>query len=411
MCQDPRRNRADEPLPRAMEPTAQIDPPPPEGPTPRRHFRLGLALASTVVALLAGEGLLRLTARRPPQTQEELLARLERSRSSPTVHKDWDGLTGLVQPGSAPSLPYELRPNLDGTFLRQKLRTNSWGLRSAEVERAKGAGVVRIVGLGDSHMFGWGVAQDELYLALIEQRLNASAPAGRRFEVLNCAVPGYNTVLEVAQFEARCAAFAPDLVVLHVVGNDLDLPHFLRRSEAPPISYLWAALKGLVRTAEPGDEEEIPELIKKPGPGKTEGRRADAMRRSAHLAGAEAATSALDRLAALLGPTATPVVVLTMGDDGPARETLLPRAAAHGWPVIDAWPPSLALLEERGLPADLKTWRSFFRVQGKDHPSVAAHQLFADLLWSELVRLGMAPASEHQPEEPHHAPDNGGDDR
>ena len=64
---------------------------------------------------------------------------------------------------------YELKPGLDGRFQDQPLKTNSHGMRDREYPREKPDGVVRIAGLGDSVMFGWGVGQGEAYLDVLER--------------------------------------------------------------------------------------------------------------------------------------------------------------------------------------------------------------------------------------------------
>src|SRR5205085_10505957 len=93
--------------------------------------------------------------------------------------------------------------------------------------RGKAANTFRIVGIGDSYMFGQGVSDEESYLSLLQSSLRASRP-GREWQALNLAVPGYNTVMEVATLRTVGLSFQPDVVVLEVVGNDLDLPNFIR---------------------------------------------------------------------------------------------------------------------------------------------------------------------------------------
>jgi hypothetical protein len=352
-----------------------------------RLLRWLVPALSTMLALAAGEFILRSLAR-PPSSPAAVAQALERSRRSPAVHRNWKGLVGILQSASAPGLTYELRPNLSGQFMHRPFSTNSWGLRSPEVETRKPAGVFRIVGLGDSHMFGWGVGQDELYLSILERRLNQSAAAGRRFEVVNCAVPGYNTVLEVTRFETRCAAFEPDLVVLHIVGNDLDLPLFLRAELPRPRSYLLAAIRSLVARLDEtdesdedpsGDQDDLPLLSRNPA-------------RKQPLPEAQAAArAALLRLAGRARASGFEVVVLTLSRQGAAREFLLSIVEAHGWPVLDAWPASWAELERRGLPNDEATWRREYVYLKDDHPSANANRLYAKLLWQELVRMQIAP--------------------
>jgi hypothetical protein len=80
-------------------------------------------------------------------------------------------------------------------------------------------------------MFGQGVGDDESYLALLSQSLNQSAPEGYHWEIINTAVPGYNTVMEVATFREKGLRYTPDLVIVGYIGNDLNLPNFLHRED------------------------------------------------------------------------------------------------------------------------------------------------------------------------------------
>ena len=59
-----------------------------------------------------------------------------------------------------------------------------------------------LVALGDSVTFGWGVAESETFLRLVEARLGALLPQ-EPVEVLNFGIPGYNLVMEEALLEAR----------------------------------------------------------------------------------------------------------------------------------------------------------------------------------------------------------------
>jgi lysophospholipase L1-like esterase len=85
--------------------------------------------------------------------------------------------------------------------------------------------VKRIAVLGDSVAFGWGVAPEARFSNLLETLINTS---GTRCEVLNFAVPGYNTVMELATFREKVLAFQPDVLLLSFVDNDDELPNFVR---------------------------------------------------------------------------------------------------------------------------------------------------------------------------------------
>lgn len=153
----------------------------------------------------------------------------------------------MIQPSAYPEVVYELKPHVRGMFHDALVETNRFGLRGPEIRRKKPPRTYRIAGLGDSHMFGQGVGQNEFYLALLQRQLNACAENGWRFETLNFGTPGYNTVMEVGTFEYRALAFDPDLVLLHFIGNDLVAPHFLLppRSLDPSDWFLVELVRGL----------------------------------------------------------------------------------------------------------------------------------------------------------------------
>ncbi len=72
------------------------------------------------------------------------------------------------------------------------IRTNSLGLRSAEVTRAKPAGAFRILALGDSVTFGWGLRGEDAYPSQLASLLATLRP-NQHFEVINAGVSGYGT--------------------------------------------------------------------------------------------------------------------------------------------------------------------------------------------------------------------------
>ena len=136
-------------------------------------------------------------------------------------------LAAIVRKSNDPLLVYELRPNLDMDFGHNWLRTNRQGFRAdRDYVVAKATNCVRIVGLGDSGMFGWGLHQGQDYLSVLESNLNSRAD-GRIYEALNLAVPGYNSQLEVQMMKSRGLAYKPDIVVVGWCDNDFSLPYFI----------------------------------------------------------------------------------------------------------------------------------------------------------------------------------------
>ncbi|HVS10926.1 MAG TPA: GDSL-type esterase/lipase family protein [Planctomycetota bacterium] len=92
---------------------------------------------------------------------------------------------------------------------------NSKGLRDREHDYDPAPATVRIVLLGDSTSWGWGVEQDHAFADLLEQRL------GPGVEVINLAVPGYGTDQELWLLEWEGHRYQPDLVLLGFVLNDV----------------------------------------------------------------------------------------------------------------------------------------------------------------------------------------------
>lgn len=121
---------------------------------------------------------------------------------------------------------YELKPDVEMSFGHRDLRISKQGLREDKVySEKKPANTLRIVGIGDSGMWGWNVHQGEEYLA----RLEAALPehTDRHVEVINFAVPGYNCFQELETLKAKALAFQPDIVILGWCENDYQLPFFM----------------------------------------------------------------------------------------------------------------------------------------------------------------------------------------
>lgn len=103
-----------------------------------------------------------------------------------------------------------------------RITTNSVGMRGQReypVERVPGRR--RIVMLGDSFVFGYGVEDNEVVSAVLEDLLNASAPTGTGYEVINLAVSGFGQAEELVTWLARGKQYRPDAVVLFYFENDI----------------------------------------------------------------------------------------------------------------------------------------------------------------------------------------------
>jgi lysophospholipase L1-like esterase len=97
------------------------------------------------------------------------------------------------------------------------LASNSQGFRDREFP-PKSANTVRIVSLGDSSTFGWGVDPEYTYQRLLENRLNAGGQP--RFEVLNLGMSGHTSVHGIRMLEHYGLALEPDLLIISFGAND-----------------------------------------------------------------------------------------------------------------------------------------------------------------------------------------------
>lgn len=94
---------------------------------------------------------------------------------------------------------------------------NAKGLRGPEIPYDKPAGTYRIVLLGDSHTFGFGVPADAHFAALLEGYLPGT-------QVVNMGVSGYGIDQELLLLEREGFRYRPDLVMVYV-PHYADLRH------------------------------------------------------------------------------------------------------------------------------------------------------------------------------------------
>lgn len=368
--------------------------------TRRVALRVVLALGTTVVALVAAEGAVRVVHyvredRRPLDVQ----LRSFRAQATSSMH-DLD-LGDIVQPSRDPGIVYELRPNVRGHFIGQPLLINSQGLHDYEYSRRKNASTYRIVGVGDSSLFGWGVPFEESGLKVLERRLNEKSGT-RTFEVIDFAVPGYNTAMEAETFVARCLEYDPDLVVLNFNTNDYDVPNFmrrptdlatLRRSYLFDLAYsVYDGVMGLERQPPPFDFLNRTTALRQAERLDEDPALPDEYR---YMVGAKGVVRALERLAAAAHARNIPFIVFTVKAypgldpkyerdelrDG-QRELLERESRRLGFHFLNTYPYYQKYLNEHSN-ANLAT---VFAVSESDgHPNSLAHSIDAQALFDYLT--------------------------
>jgi hypothetical protein len=131
----------------------------------------------------------------------------------------WRYSRSLKQVSANPRLGHEHRPNSRAHLMGVDVAINSDGLRDREISVARTPGTTRIMMLGDSLTFGWGVPAENTYSKRLETKLRE---AGHSVEVINTGVGNYNTSMEVEYFLTRGAKYRPDIVVLNYFINDAE---------------------------------------------------------------------------------------------------------------------------------------------------------------------------------------------
>jgi len=106
--------------------------------------------------------------------------------------------------------------------LNVPVKINENGFRDGAHTKEKAPGVVRILGLGDSFMFGWGVQADEIFLKRLETRLKGRVD--RTVETINAGVPGWGLNQYYLFLKQAGMQLSPDLVVLAYFADDLSGP-------------------------------------------------------------------------------------------------------------------------------------------------------------------------------------------
>jgi lysophospholipase L1-like esterase len=116
-----------------------------------------------------------------------------------------------------PLLGWVHEPGQEGIFetpqFRTTVRINENGLRDRSHAYKRQNDVERILVLGDSFAWGYGVEESERFSQLLEKSMDV--------EVINAGVSGYSTDQELLWYRKDGIKYETDLVVLELAGNDV----------------------------------------------------------------------------------------------------------------------------------------------------------------------------------------------
>jgi lysophospholipase L1-like esterase len=131
----------------------------------------------------------------------------------------WRYSRDVKRQSAHPAIGHEHHPNARAHLMGVEVAISSQGLRDREFAAVPPPGRTRILMLGDSLTFGWGVPAERTYAKRLEQMLRQ---AGHDVEVINAGVGNYNTEMQVAYFLERGVRFEPHYVVLNYFINDAE---------------------------------------------------------------------------------------------------------------------------------------------------------------------------------------------
>ena len=131
----------------------------------------------------------------------------------------WKYAVALKKVAGDPAIGHQHVPGAQARLMGVDVQINAEGLREKSSRISIGK-KKRILMLGDSVTFGWGVPQSETVAARLEQALTRTVDDP--VSVINAGVGNYNTAMEVAWFERHGLKYEPDMVVLNIFINDAE---------------------------------------------------------------------------------------------------------------------------------------------------------------------------------------------
>jgi len=176
-------------------------------PMPRRSLRalaLVLLITSTAFSVAAAEGIAR------------FFIQLPQERAYPQVRYQAHPVRGFT-----------LQPNQFAFTKDQAVTVDVLGFRTSGIAAAADLLPFRIISLGDSFTFGYGVADHETWPAMLERKL------GSKFQVINAGTTSYSVFHELDLLKEKGLGLKPRLVIHGLYWNDYMMNRPPRPTDPP----------------------------------------------------------------------------------------------------------------------------------------------------------------------------------
>lgn len=131
----------------------------------------------------------------------------------------WVATPGTVKRHKDPQLGFDV------TY-----RINAHGHRGTYYDKQRSVGTTRILVLGDSNGFGWGIAEGEHFAAILDRLQGV--------EVVNLALSGYGTDQQLLRLLRDGLGFQPDIVIVQLTENDFDEIQYAFYNQKPKPQFM-----------------------------------------------------------------------------------------------------------------------------------------------------------------------------
>ncbi len=166
----------------------------------------------------------------------------------------------------------EINPSKSIIYHNERFSTNEWGFRDKSYDKIPPANTFRVALVGPSFVMGSGVADEQTFEWLLEDRLNSqvneSSYSG--YEILNFGTAGHSALQELYTLENTALDFKPNAVfyVAHQLEEDVvvrNLGGSIRDNAEIPYEFLNSIIQREGLTSDMS-QEELERLLKPYGP-------------------------------------------------------------------------------------------------------------------------------------------------
>ena len=138
---------------------------------------------------------------------------------------------------------------MDTKEFSTSFRISSQGLRNRNVVMPKPKGTYRILAVGDSFTYGWGVSEEEKWTTLLEKKYQET---GQKVEIINAGIPGYDLGAYIHACQSYKSRFDIDSVIVGFYSyEDLDQLAAIEANKNQLTKFLEKTFPTLIRLRQP----------------------------------------------------------------------------------------------------------------------------------------------------------------